>query len=251
MSATEHETLVRLVNLIIKASPTFGYLSFHDISHHLNEKDLADYYREQSFIHQSLVKEHWAQVHSYGIELTTEGIAKKEELELDEQKPLYDEQDKALIVAYMKNYIDPNGNINNGYINTGYACLEAVKGKKFKNNKHRDAFFESISAIMVNTGQYTREVNRDSDKGYNILLNPTHFHNESIKSGNRLTRKIATFAVIVSLASLLKDVIILYAKKPPQEYITINLPPQKPSTSQENLHISVQMTDSSNQKKKK
>jgi len=106
----------------------------------------------------------------------------------------YLETDKPLVVKYTKGYIR-----HNGYINTRYATTHAIEGKTFTNDEHRDAFYESVSAMLVNTGKYTREPNKDPDKGYNILLNPAYFNNISIIV-------IAGVAAFISLLSYISNV---------------------------------------------
>jgi hypothetical protein len=108
----------------------------------------------------------------------------------------YLETDKPLVVKYIKGYIR-----HNGYVNTRYATTQKIKGKTFTNNEHRDAFYESVSAMLVNTGKYTREPNKDSDKGYNILLNPAYFSNRSVRLIAGLAALISLVTYITSLTS--------------------------------------------------
>jgi hypothetical protein len=113
----------------------------------------------------------------------------------------YGNADKAAVVNYIKNSI--NGN---GYMNTHYATQEAVKGKTFEMDGRRDAFYESVSAMLVNTGKYTRELNKDPAKGYNVLLNPAYFNNRSIKINSWASIAVAGAAAFISLLGYLNNV---------------------------------------------
>ncbi len=125
----------------------------------------------------------------------------EEQMRLSGVERTYQEKDKAPIVEFIKKYIKLNG-----YVNTRYASGMTVPGKKFTNNDHRDAFYESISAMLVNTGKYTRELNKDIDKGYNILLNPSYFYNKSVKLNSRITILIAAIAALVSILNYTKGI---------------------------------------------
>jgi len=46
------------------------------------------------------------------------------------QYTLFGNDDKEAVVSFIKDFIEPTGKINNGYINTRYACREKFKGKK-------------------------------------------------------------------------------------------------------------------------
>jgi hypothetical protein len=128
------------------------------------------------------------------------------EEQLDEQmkiagiEPPYREEDKIPIVKYIESYIK-----RNGYVNTRYATGMTIKGKRFTNNEHRDAFYESVSAMLVNTGKYIREPNKNEDKGYNILLNPTYFNNRSIRINSRGTIWVAAITGVFIALQLFKN----------------------------------------------
>jgi hypothetical protein len=126
---------------------------------------------------------------------------------------IYLETDKPLVVKYIKDYIK-----HNGYINTKYASKMAVDGKIFQNDEHRDAFFESVSAMLVNTGKYTRELNKDPGKGYNILLNSAYFNNRSV-------RIIALLSLAISLLSF--GYSIVSGSKPDHRQDLINIERQR------------------------
>jgi hypothetical protein len=124
----------------------------------------------------------------------------EEQMKLAGIEPPYREEDKGPIVKYIKGYIRANG-----YVNTRYATNMTINGKRFTNNEHRDAFYESVSAMLVNTGKYIREPNKNEDKGYNILLNPTFSSNRSIRFNSRVTIFIAAITGVFIALQLFKD----------------------------------------------
>jgi hypothetical protein len=81
-----------------------------------------------------------------------------------------------------------------------------------------------------------------SGKGYNILLNPAYFYNESAKRGARTTRIIAICAVVISFLSLFKDNFNCNNKAP--EEIKINLQMPKQAKDTEIVRAFPQKTDS-------
>ncbi len=118
----------------------------------------------------------------------------------DMEPNYYIETDKQIVADFCKKFIK-----NNGYIRVGYATDNAVKGKTFESQGHRMSFINSVSAMLVNTGQYIREENKKNHGDYDILLNPNYFLNKSVISTNNVTRLIAVLAFIISLISLIKD----------------------------------------------
>jgi len=163
-------------------------------------------------------------------ELTPEQKAELEQqMKLSGVQPIYNEADKAPVVKYIKAYIK-----HNGYINTSYATREAVKGKKFSNNEHRNAFYEYVSAMLVNTGKYTRELNKNEDKGYNILLNPAHFNSRNV-------RLIAGIAAFISFLTFTKSIIFDESNKHSPQQLDIQY--QYPEKDKEILHNALQRID--------
>lgn len=117
-----------------------------------------------------------------------------------EQPPLYSDSDKEIVKSYCIRFIK-----RNGYIRVGYGVEQAVSGKHFMDDGHRHAFINSVSAILVNTGQFLREGNKDVSGDYDMLLNPNYFLNRSVMSTNKMTQLLAVVTVAVSVLSLVKD----------------------------------------------
>ena len=88
----------------------------------------------------------------------------------------------------------------------GFAVDNAITGKRFDGEGHRRAFINSVSAMLVNSGEYVREENKELHGDYDILLNPNYFLNKSIVSTNNVTRFIAVIAVSISVLTLAKDI---------------------------------------------
>ena len=112
----------------------------------------------------------------------------------------YIETDKQIVADFCKEFIK-----NNGYIRVGYAIDNAVKGKTFESQVARVSFINSVSAMLVNTGQYVRKENKRNHGDYDILLNPNYFLNRSVINTNNVTRLIAVLAFVISIISLIKD----------------------------------------------
>ena len=78
----------------------------------------------------------------------------------------YTDSDKRIVAEYCKDFIK-----RNGYIRIGFGAENAVSGKQYDGDGHRKAFLNSISAILVNTGEYIREPN-EIDGDFDIRINP-------------------------------------------------------------------------------
>lgn len=115
-------------------------------------------------------------------------------------KERYSDADKKIVMQYCIRFIKTNG-----YIRVGYAVDQAVKDKEFDGAGHRAAFINSVSSMLVNTGEYIREETKQLQDDYDILLNPNYFLNKSVMSTNRVTRIIAYIAVVISAMTLIQQ----------------------------------------------
>ena len=237
------------INLILLICQPGEEITYEEIfqSDLLKKTDIDEIKRYQTFINRNLEIQKVATVIANGaaICLTEEGVNKRNEIIIEFKKTLYEERDKQPIVEFIKNYINLNG-----YVNTRYATGMTIKDKKFQNDDHRDAFYESISAMLINTGKYTREKNDDKDKGYNILLNPAYFYNEVTKRGNKTTRYIAMIAALISFLTFLTGLVkSCKPEVPVQQVINIHLQKQTTDTTIRNSFL--KSVDSSNHKKQR
>jgi len=108
---------------------------------------------------------------------------------------VFKHDDKKDVVNYIKTEIKRSASVN-----ITDACDAVFKGKPFSGEISEIEFYESVSAMLVNSGEYLRE---KSDSGFNILLNPAYYHNRSVK-------RISWTAVIISTISLLIAILTYY-----------------------------------------
>ena len=113
----------------------------------------------------------------------------------------YTDKDKKVVIEFCRAKIK-----DNGYVRLGWAVNETIKDKEFEGDGHRRAFLNSVSAMLVNTGEYVREKNEEILGDYDILLNPHFFLNKSVKNISRITAFIAGAARIVSGIGLYKQI---------------------------------------------
>lgn len=60
--------------------------------------------------------------------------------------------------------------------------------------------------MLVNTGKYIREQNKNDTDDYDILLNSNYYINKSVVSTNKTTKFIGIVAIVISTITLVKEV---------------------------------------------
>lgn len=119
---------------------------------------------------------------------------------------IFDDNDKSIVVAHIKDFIKGNeGKKGNGYVSVAFAVTDIIKNKNYDPehpDKHKEAFINSVSAMLVNTGEFVREKNGID---YDILLNPGFYFNKSIKRASLNTRIIALLAALISLLTFITN----------------------------------------------
>ena len=113
---------------------------------------------------------------------------------------LFDNDDKQIIIKFCEDYI-----AKNGYVTLGWATNESIKDKHFDGDGHKEAFYNSVSSMLVNSGKYIREPNKQVKGDWDILLNSSYYLNESVISTNKITRFIAIISLLIALLTLIKD----------------------------------------------
>ena len=113
---------------------------------------------------------------------------------------LFDNDDKQIIIKFCEDYI-----AKNGYVRLGWATNESIKDKHFDGDGHKEAFYNSVSSMLVNSGKYIREPNKQVKGDWDILLNSSYYLNESVISTNKITRFIAIISLLIALLTLIKD----------------------------------------------
>jgi hypothetical protein len=153
--------------------------------------------------------------------------------------PIFNEEDKKVAVDYCKKFIRENG-----YIRIGFWVKQQVDGKLRRFGKpttDEKHFINSVSAMLVNTGKYTRHGNSHPGD-YDILLNPAYYRHQSV-----IWLTIA--AVSISLFTLIKD--LAKSDKPQvQQLKELQQQVQNQTQSLENIQTSLEGISSSIRKQK-
>jgi hypothetical protein len=118
--------------------------------------------------------------------------------ELDE----FNKVEKQKVIVFCKKYI-----AQNGYVGIGWAIRQTIPGMVWHDaeGNHKWAFIKSVSARLVNTGEYVREKYPTRDD-YDVLLNPAYFLDKSVTKATRGTFYVALAALFISLLAFISEV---------------------------------------------
>ncbi len=105
----------------------------------------------------------------------------------------YTKSDKLIVKQRCIDFIK-----DNGYVRVGYILDQHLKDKNFGVMGDRISFINSVSSMLINTGEYIREKHKDIEGDFDILLNPNYFLNKSVKTISIVTTIIAFIALLVS-----------------------------------------------------
>jgi len=117
---------------------------------------------------------------------------------------IFDDSDKPKIVEHIKKFIKTNG-----YVSTRFACLDGVKradgtNKNWASDLHRDAFVNSVSSMLFNTGEYLRRQN-ELGYDYDVFFNPDFILQRKTKNIYKTSMWLAVVAILISLFSIFKN----------------------------------------------